>query len=147
MKSIDDKRVWGIHTFDSNLFLHENIIAIGWKDMGDLSLIDDNREAFKEKYNHIYPNAKPGSVAGGAGMLFRFANEVQIGDYIVFPSKPDRQVNIGIVEGEYMYNPNEKEYAQQRKVKWLKHLPRTAFSQGALYEIGSAMSFFLLKNI
>ena len=37
-------------------------------------------------------------------------------------------------------------YVQQRKVKWLKHLPRTAFSQGALYELGSALSFFLLKN-
>lgn len=31
-------------------------------------------------------------------------------------------------------------------MKWLKHLPRTAFSQGALYEVGSAMSFFSLKN-
>lgn len=31
-------------------------------------------------------------------------------------------------------------------VKWLRHLPRTAFSQGALYEIGSAMSLFSVKN-
>jgi restriction system protein len=31
-------------------------------------------------------------------------------------------------------------------VKWLKSIPRTRFSQGALYEIGSAMSFFLVKN-
>lgn len=28
----------------------------------------------------------------------------------------------------------------------MKHLPRTAFSQGALYEIGSAMSFFSVRN-
>ena len=35
---------------------------------------------------------------------------------------------------------------QQHKVKWLKHLPRTAFSQGALYEIGSALTFFAVKN-
>ena len=35
---------------------------------------------------------------------------------------------------------------QQRNVKWLRHLPRTFFSQGALYEIGSAMSFFAVKN-
>lgn len=42
--------------------------------------------------------------------------------------------------------PSEAEYVNQRKVKWLKHLPRTAFSQGALYEVGSAMSFFTVKN-
>lgn len=81
------------------------------------------------------------------GMLFRFCHEVQIGDYIVFPSKSNRMVNLGIVEGDYTYNPEAHwEYVQQRKVKWLKHLPRTAFSQGALYEIGSAMSFFAVKN-
>lgn len=28
----------------------------------------------------------------------------------------------------------------------MKHLPRTYFSQGALYEIGSAMTFFTVKN-
>ena len=41
---------------------------------------------------------------------------------------------------------SEKEYVQQRKVKWLKHLPRTSFTQGALYEIGSVMSLFTVKN-
>jgi restriction system protein len=31
-------------------------------------------------------------------------------------------------------------------VKWLKEVPRTKFSQGALYEIGSALSLFAVKN-
>jgi restriction system protein len=31
-------------------------------------------------------------------------------------------------------------------VKWLKAVPRTQFSQGALYEIGSALSLFLDRN-
>lgn len=55
-------------------------------------------------------------------------------------------INIGMVEGEYYYEPSAPEYVQQRKVKWLKHLPRTLFSQGALYESGSFMSLFLIKN-
>lgn len=79
-------------------------------------------------------------------MLYRFTHEVGIGDYVVFPSKIDRQINIGVVEGGYEYHPEAAEYAQQHKVKWLKHLPRTSFSQGALYEVGSAMSFFAVKN-
>lgn len=146
LKSTEDIRVWGIHTMDDNLFLQDQIIAIGWKDMGDLSKIESTREAFKEKYSAIYSDAKKGSIANGAGMLYRFANEVQIGDYVVFPSKIDRQINIGIIDSDYTFNPDAVEYVQQRKVKWLKHLPRTSFSQGALYEIGSAMSFFSVKN-
>ena len=142
----EEKRVWGIHTKDDNLFLQKDVIAIGWKEIGDLSKIKAERDAFKEKYAQVYPDAKKGSIANGAGMLYRFACEVQIGDYVVFPSKIDRKINIGIVEGNYEYNPDAVEYVQQHRVKWLKHLPRTAFSQGALYEVGSAMSFFSIKN-
>jgi restriction system protein len=142
----EERKIWGIHTQDDKLFLKDEVIAIGWSDMGDLSAIDANRDAFKEKYTQVYPDAKKGSIANGAGMLYRFCHEVQIGDYVVFPSKSNREVNIGVIEGDYIYDSSQNEYVQTRKVKWLKHLPRTAFSQGALYEIGSAMSFFAVKN-
>ncbi|SEL35861.1 restriction system protein [Ruminococcus sp. YRD2003] len=142
----EETRIWGIHTLDDNLFLKGNVIAIGWNEVGDLSKINPNRDAFKEKYIVTYPNSKKMGIATSAGMLYRFAHEVQIGDYIVFPSKSNREINIGTVESDYIYNPNTENYVQQRKVKWLKHLPRTAFSQGALYELGAAMSLFLVKN-
>ena len=45
--SHEEKRVWGIHTLDDNLFLQHDVIAIGWNDMGDLSQIEANREALK----------------------------------------------------------------------------------------------------
>ena len=142
----EEKMIWGIHTYDDNLFLKDNLIAIGWYQMGDLSKIKPDRESFKKKYMKTYPDAKKGSIATGAGMLYRFCHEIQVGDYVVFPSKSNREVNIGIVDGDYVYDPNQEDYVQTRKVKWLKHLPRTAFSQGALYEIGSAMTLFTVKN-
>lgn len=142
----DEKRLWGIHTKDDNMFLQKAVIAIGWKEIGDLSKIEATREAFKVRYLQVYPEAKKGSVANGAGMLYRFAHEVQVGDYVVFPSKINRQINIGVIESGYEYDANAVEYVQQHKVKWIKHCPRTAFSQGALYEVGSAMSFFTVKN-
>lgn len=143
---MEEKRVWGIHTMDDNMFLHGNKIAIGWPEMGDLSRLNNSRDAFKAAYAEAYPDAKPGSIPTCAGMLYRFVNEVQIGDYIVFPSKLDRIINIGVVESEYKYDGTENDYVQQRDVKWLKHIQRTSFSQGALYEIGSALSFFAVKN-
>jgi len=145
MMNTEDTRVWGIHTLNDTLFLSKSLIALGWKEFGDLSEIEGNREAFKEHYAKVYPNAKKGQIPTSSGMLFRFMNEVQVGDYIVFPSKIDRKINIGIIESGYYYE-DDGEYVNRRKVKWIKHLPRTAFSQGALYEVGSAMSFFSLKN-
>lgn len=146
MTNAEEKHVWGIHTLDDNLFLRNNVIAIGWRNMGNLKSLKQTRDAYKEHYANVYPEAKKGSVATGAGMLYRFVCEVQIGDYIIYPSKIDRQINLGIVEGEYEYVADAAEYVQQRRVKWLRHLPRTAFSQGALHEIGSALSFFSVKN-
>lgn len=144
--SAEEKRIWGIHTKNDHLFLNNSVIAIGWKEMGDLSRIQNDRECYKAQYAKVYPDAKKGSIATAAGMLYRFVNEIKVGDYIVFPSKVDRKINIGIVEGEYAFVESTDEYVQQRKVKWIKHLPRTVFSQGALYEVGSALTLFSVKN-
>lgn len=142
----EEVRVWGIHAVKDELFLKNGIIAIGWMAMGDLNKIAANRDAFKDRYALVYPDAKKGNIAVGAGMLYRFCHEVQIGDYVVFPSKSNREINIGTIEGDYLFDSSQREFVQTRKVKWLKHLPRTMFSQGALYEIGSALSFFLVRN-
>lgn len=146
MSNIDEKWLWGIHTYDDNLFLKEGVIAIGWKTIGDLSLLPPDREAMKEIYAKAYPDDPKGSIPTGVGMLYRFFHEVKEGDYVVYPSKMDRKINIGIVEGPYYFDPDEVKYPQKRKIKWIKSLPRTAFSQGALHEVGSALSFFTVKN-
>ncbi len=144
----EEKKVWGIHTQDQNLFLNKDkgVIAIGWKEMGDLSKIGADRNNFKSRYSEVYPDATKNSISTCSGMLYRFVHEMNINDYVVFPSKQDRKVNLGIVKSEYFYQQDADLYVQQRKVTWLKHLPRIAFSQGALCEIGSAMTFFSVKN-
>ena len=141
-----EKKVWGVHTQDDNLFLKQGKIAIGWREMGDLAQIPASRDDFKAKYMRVFPDAKKGAIPVAAGMLYRFCYEVQIGDYVVFSSKSDRMINIGEVTGGYEYDASQQEYVHVRSVKWIKHLPRTAFTQGALYEIGSAMTFFVVKN-
>lgn len=142
----ETKVVWGIHTTQENLFLPNNIIGIGWEEMGDIKSAGDNREDIKKKYAEIYPDASSGSIATCVGMLYRFVYEVQIGDYVVYPSKADRKINIGVIESDYYNESAENKYTQRRKVKWLKSFPRTDFSQGALYEVGSALTFFQVKN-
>lgn len=144
--STEEKKVWGIHTLNDSLFLSKNLIAIGWREFGDLKNVEGSRDAFKAHYAEVYPDVKKGQIPTSSGMLYRFLYEAQIGDYVVFPSKIDRKINIGIIESDYYFEDADGEYVQRRKVKWLKHLPRTSFTQGALHEVGSAMSFFSVKN-
>lgn len=146
-----DLTIWGIHAGRTGeadtLFLKKNFVAIGWARLGDLSKIDASREAFKAAVAKAWPEKKPGAVPNNAGQLFRFVHEMQVGDIVVYPTKVDRQIHIGRVEGLYRYDPSiEAGYPNLRPVKWLKAVPRTRFSQGALYEIGSALSLFQVKN-
>lgn len=149
--AIKEATVWGIHagrTGDAEtLFLKKNVIALGWHQFGDLTFIKTNREAFKARMLETFPDMKTGAIPVAAGQLFRFLFELKKGDVVVFPGKTDRLIHIGIVEGDYQYNPSlGGSYPNIRAVKWVRSLPRTSFTQGALYEIGSAMSFFQVKT-
>jgi restriction system protein len=147
----DDKTLWGIHAGRlgdaDSLFLRKNVIAIGWDEMGDISSIGRDREALKLKVAETYPSAKPGAIPVHAGQLFRFIYEIQPGDLVVYPSKIDRHIHIGRVKSEHRYNTSVSTgYPNIRDVEWIGDYPRTRFSQGALYEIGSALTLFQVKN-
>ena len=139
-------KTWGIHTQNDLLFLNESLIAIGWEELGDLSTVERTKDALKSKYQSVFPNAKKMNVANCVGSISRFVVDMQIGDYIIFPSKYNREINIGVVESDYYYEASAKMYSHRRKVRWLKHLPRVAFTQGALYEVGAFTTCFEIKN-
>jgi len=146
-----EEALWGIHagrTGDADtLFLKEGCIAIGWDELGDLSLLPADRDAFRRRYVQTYPDAKPGAIATVSGIPFRFLHEMKEGDLVAYPSKQDKQIHIGRVTGGYQFASAEAHrYRHRRAVRWLKHLPRLTFSQGALYEIGSALSLFQIRN-
>jgi len=139
--------VWGIHnTNNEAMLLNEKVIALGWTKMGDLSKIKQDKDSYYKLYSKVYPESSKQSVANSASQLFRFVNEAKINDYVVYSTKFNRMINIGKIEGEYFFNEKEQEYNQQRKVKWIKSFPRNKFSQGALYEVGSFLSFFKIKH-
>jgi restriction system protein len=145
-----ENTIWGIHagkTGDAEtLFFQKKVIALGWPDMGNLKQFS-SRDDFKAKYAVIKPEASTSSISTSAGQLFRFVHEAKVGDLVVFPGKKDRLVHIGEITGEYEYRPSvDENYPNQRAVKWLKYVPRTRFSQGALYELGAAISFFQVKT-
>lgn len=144
-----EKTIWGIHMARDHGSdpIDKGYIAIGWREMGDFAPIKPTRDAFKAAYTRSYPNAKRGTIPVAAGVAFRFAVEMKPGDMVVYPSKPDRMINIGVIEGGYEYVAGAPfECPNRRKVKWLKQISRTSFSQSALNEIGSAITMFRVSS-
>jgi len=145
----DTKTIWGIHMERHHELapLQKSYIAIGWPAIGDLSDIPADRDAFKSAVANSYSGTKPGAIPVVAGVLFRFANEMKRGDFIIYPSKADRSVNIGTIASDYIFDVSaDPDYPNRRLVKWLKSFPRAVFSQSALHEIGSAITLFQVRN-
>lgn len=146
-----ERNVWGIHagkTGDADgLFLDKKLIALGWQETGSLAKLTADRKTFADHYLSIYPNALAGNVRANASQLYRFVHEMKRGDLVVYPSKVDKQIHIGRIDGDYQFSTeSEVAYPHRRAVTWLKGVPRTHFTQGALYETGAAMSIFQVKN-
>jgi len=143
------RAIWGLHmsTEHGTAPVDQGYVTIGWHHMGDLSTLPADREAFKQRFREAYDDAKAGAIPVQAGVLFRFAYEMQQGDYVIYPSKIDRMVHIGQITSDYQYLPNAPyDCPNRREVKWLAHVPRTDFSQSALHEIGSALTLFTVTS-
>lgn len=140
--------MWGLHNNQPSLDLvGEGFVAIGWDELGDVSRFADDRDGLKQAIIDAYPTAKPGAVPVWAGVLMRFMNEITVGDVVVTPNKSDSTVDIGVFEGDYYYDPAVEFHRNRRKVRWTTTgLPRAEFTQGARYEIGSAVTLFQVKN-
>lgn len=146
---MSDKTIWGIHMprEHGSAPVEQGFVAIGWPAMGDLARIKPTREAFKATFVQTHPDAMPGTAPVAAGVPYRFAVEMAPGDIVIFPSKADRMVNIGVIEGGYAYLPQaDQAFPNRRSVRWVKHLPRATFSQPALNEIGSAITLFRVSS-
>ena len=147
--STDNPTLWGIHMREQvgSRPIEKGYVAIGWPELGDLSAYGGNREEIKLALTRLRPNVKPGAVPVNAGVLVRFAQEIAVGDIVIYPSKADRTINIGRVSGDYQYCVDDlKDYPNRRSVEWLKHYPRNEFRQSALYELGAFISLFRIKN-
>src|SRR5438270_2990976 len=145
-----DQVIWGIHAGKigeaDRLFRSHNVIALGFREMGDLS-VPRTRDDYKKKYIEVWPGRSGMEVANPAGQLFRFVREMKAGDLVAYPSRTTRAVHLGRITGDYRYRPDiDAGYPNQRTTDWLKEVPRPALSNAALMELGSAMSLFQVRN-
>lgn len=139
---------WGVHNDSlTSELTDEGFISLGWDELASLAEIPDGREGLKSALAHLSPDAKPRSIAGQAGVLLRFRDEMQIGDVVVAPYKPDSTINIGVIASDYFYEPTAQTHRHRRRVEWKQvGLPRTVFTQSALYEVGSVLTVFRIRN-
>lgn len=110
--------LWMVRAFPGNIdrmvnFLEMDIIAVHWG-IGDLSGCHS-----KEDVSKVVAQAElePRDASLKTGLLNRFVNKMQIGDYCIVPYGD--HFYVGIIKSEYYYDPQSLKYEHQREVEWL----------------------------
>lgn len=99
-------------------FYKRGVMAIGWDEIGDLSLFK-NKSEIKEIMKKIYnPNL---SYKNAAHATWQFANEMKVGDIIFVKKGRSQLIGRGIVTSDYFYDFEASEYNHIRTVKWTYH--------------------------
>ena len=144
----DRETLWVIHIGNSDTIAlrarDEGFVCIGWSKLGDLSGLS-TREEVRDAMSLAWPDWKPGRIRSSYGQVYRFVHVMKVGDPIVFPIRPTREIAIGRVAGDYEFVSDDDalgkaDYSNRRRVEWLKMIPRTVFSNSALHSFGSFMT-------
>lgn len=123
-------------------FLDEGKVYLTWDDLNENLQALSTREDLLACLERVYPNGKPARNRNLASQIWAFAKEMQIGDWVIMPSKIKSILHIGEIVGGYTYDPTQDSpYFHHRKVNWFaKDIPRSSFDQDILYSLGAFLT-------
>lgn len=98
-------------------FLDEQIIAIGWDDLGNL-LDYNSKDEIKQNLIKLYNYETNPYNATNAN--YEFANEMSIGDIVICKKGRNKLIGYGKITSNYFFNDNREELKSCREINWIK---------------------------
>jgi len=125
-------------------FKDRSAVAIGWADVGSLEDLHD-RETISARVAACWPDWHPQKISMSVGQLYRFREELAIGDRVVTYDRARRVYLVGTIKGQYRYDPEWAEDASNvRDVSWDGEISRDVLSISTKNSLGAISTLFLL---
>jgi hypothetical protein len=96
-------------------FYREEILAIGWDELGDLRQYPDH-DTVAKKLIEVYE--LKGYPINDSLACHNFVHVMKPGDRVIVKRGRDEVVGYGVVTGEYEYRPERTAYQNVRRVRW-----------------------------
>lgn len=132
----------GRHGQFEKKFLEESRVYLTWSDLSyDLAAIK-SKDQLRELLEKVYPDSSKGRITNNLGQIWGFSKGINVGDWVVLPSKHKPAIHVAKVTGEYTFNTNASDpFFHHRDVEWIaQDVPRTNFDQDLLYSFGAFMT-------
>lgn len=123
-------------------FIDNGYVGIGWAALGDPTAA--SKTELIARSATAYPNGTEQSRFVGASIVYRFVNDVAVGDDVATYDPATRTYPIGTIAGGPTWHDDpEDARSTQRKVRWTGVVPRDALSQTARNTLGATLTLFL----
>ena len=126
-----------------NDFTDQHCVAIGWHNLGDISPGDSKESIMSLAAEKGFGDGNRHKIATAAGQIWRFLNEIKVGDSIVTYDPGRRLYLLGEVKSEPSYAPQQFELMPRiRQVEWRQEVPRDLLSQSTRNSLGAISTLF-----
>lgn len=123
-------------------FLDDGRIYLTWYDLSINLKSLSTQEELRAHLFEQYPDSKKGRINNWSSQIWPIAHRMEIGDWVVLPSKKKASIHFAKITGEYEHHPDgPNPYFHSRKVEWFaQDIPRGHFEQDLLYSFGAFMT-------
>lgn len=126
-------------------FKNHGYVGVGWFNQ----LVDKtfSREDIKELYRQKFPKDMPMRVNQNSGQVYRFINDLKVGDIVITPYKTNHLLVGEVITEVYHKDDTTSIYPLRRNVKWFKEtINRQNLSIPLQNSLRSSLTFFEIKN-
>ncbi|HEU4851449.1 MAG TPA: restriction endonuclease [Telluria sp.] len=137
----------GGRLFDT--FREQSIAAIGWEEIANEVKLGMSKKDITELYLQKDPKLKRGSAIAGAAQVWRFLNEIQVGDKVVTYSPGNRTYLLGTITGHAAYRADtaSQGIALVRPTEWIpQEIDRDRLTKRAKNSLGSTLTVFVVPD-
>jgi restriction system protein len=131
----------------TDTFEKEGYIGIGWFNHNPIDWDLSNKDFLKDRYREKFPENPNMRVNQNVGQIFRFVNEMSLGDLVISPYV-DNRLLVGLIESELYFKEDETSpYPWRKKVKWFKEkLDRHTLSVPLQNTLRSSLTCFKVSS-
>jgi restriction system protein len=106
----------------TDTFKKEKYIGIGWFQNEPSTFDLNNKDILKEEYKKIYPTDLPMRMNQNVGQIFRFVNEMKIGDIVISPFNTNELLVGKITSNLFHKKDDTSPYPWRKSVEWFPNL-------------------------
>ena len=123
-------------------FLDDGVVGIGWVEAGNYTDAKSKADLIKQ-FSATWPDQTKRQVEVGSAQVWRFLNEVAVGDEVITYDPDERLYHYGKISGKAEFLEESSEHQRVvRRVDWSSFVSRDDLSKSARNSLGAILTIF-----